>query len=91
MDVRYRISESGVVSGSAAPSSPLLPPGSKALSGIIATKARGSCGVDPGPARFRIVTLSVSPMGDWLYGVRNRLVFVRSLMFSNFAMVHFIA
>jgi hypothetical protein len=53
MDVRFRISESGgFVSGSAALSSPALPPDSKARrseSEILATKARGSWGVDSGP------------------------------------------
>ena len=79
-----------VVSDSAALSSPPLPSDSKALPGIFATKARGSCGMDPGP--LAIVTLSASPIGDWLYGVRKRLMFViRSLMFSAFAMLSFIA
>ena len=62
MGARYRI-----VSGSAALASPPLPPDSKALrseSDIFATRARGFCGVDPGPVRLRIATLSVSPMGD---------------------------
>ena len=95
VDIRYRISW-GAESGSAAwaLARPLLPPDSKALrseSDIFATRARGSCGVDPGPVRLRIVTLSVSPMGDWLYAVRKRLVLVRSLMFSTFAMVRFTA
>ena len=86
MDVQYRIS-GGVVSSSAALASPPLRPDSKALrseSDIFATRARGSCGVDPGPVRLRIVTLSASPMGDWLYGVRKRLVLVLFLMFSIF-------
>ena len=56
-----------------------------------ATRARGSCGVDPSPVRLRIVTLSASPMGDWLYGVRKRLAPVRSSMFSAFAMLCFTA
>ena len=47
--------------------------------------------MDPGPVRLRIVALSVSPMGDSLYGVRKRLVLVRSLMLSTFAMLRFIA
>jgi hypothetical protein len=92
MDVRYRISGVAVSSGSAALASPPLPPDSKALrseSNIFATRARGSCGVDPMPVRLRIVTLSASPMGAWLYGVRKRLVLVRSLMFSTFAMLCF--
>ena len=53
-------------------------------------KARGSCGVDPGPVQLR-VTLSSSPMGDWLYGVRKRLVLVPSSMFSASAMLSFMA
>ena len=95
VDVRYRISV-GVVSGSAALASPPLPPDSRALrsnlksaSDIFATRARGSCGVDPGPVRLRIATLPVWFMGDWLYGVRKRLVFVQFLMFSTFAMQRF--
>ena len=93
MDVRYRIS-GGVVSGSAALASPPPRPDSKALrseSDIFATRARGSCGVDPGPVGLRIATLPSSSMGDWLYGVRKRLVLVRSLMFSTFAMLRFTA
>ena len=83
MDVRYRISRGvEVVSGSSATSD------SNALRLEFATKARGSCGVDPMPLRLRIVTLSVSRMGDWLYGVRKRLVFVMSLMSSTFAILH---
>ena len=93
MDVRYWISGSVVLSGSSALASPpLLPSDSKALrseSDIFATSARGSCGVDPGPVRLRIATLSVSPIGDWLYGVRKRLVLVGSLMHSTFAMLRF--
>ena len=87
MDVRYWI----VVSGSAAIASPLIPD-SKVLRSefdIFATSARGSCGVDPGPVRLRIATLSVSPIGDSLYGVRKRLVLVGSLMHSTFAMLRF--
>ena len=95
MNVRYRIPR-GVVSGSAALASSPLPPDSESRalhseSDIIATTARGSCGVDPGPVRLRIATLPVSPMGDWLYGVRKRLVLVKSLMFSTFAMLRFTA
>ena len=74
--------------------SPSLRPDSKALrseSDILATRARGSCGVDPGPVRLRIVILPSSPMGDWLYAVRKRLMLVRSLMSSTFAMVCFTA
>ena len=79
--------------GSASP--PLLPD-SKTLrseSDNFATSARGSCGVDPGPVQLRIVTLSVSLMGDWSYGVRKRLRLVGSfkLMSSAFAILSFIA
>ena len=95
VDVRYWILGDVVsLAGSAALAGPPLPPDSKALrseSDIFATRAKGSCGVDPGPVRLRMVTLSASPMGDWLYGVRNRLVFSRSLMSSTFAMLRFIA
>ena len=69
-----------------------LPLDSKALgskSVIFATSARGSCGVDLGPVPLRIVTFSVSSMGDWLYGVRWRVIHSQSLMFSTFAMLHF--
>ena len=89
MDVRYWI----VVSGSAELASPPLPLDSKALrseSDIFAIRARGSCGVDPGPVRLRILTLSASLMGDWLYGVRKRLVLVGSLMSSILAILRFI-
>ena len=55
----------------------------------MATRARGSCGVDPGPVPLRIITLSASPMGVPLYGVRKRLVLSPSLMFSTVAMLHF--
>jgi hypothetical protein len=82
----------GVYVLDAALASPLLSPDSKALrseSDIFATSARGSCGVEPGPVRLRIVTLSASAMGDWLYGVRKRLVLVGSLMSSTFAMLRF--
>ena len=93
MDVR-QIS-AGVVSGSPALSS-LSPDFDERLplareSEIFATKARGSCGVDPGPARVRIETLSASFRGDLLYGESKRLGLVRSLMFSTFAMVRFTA
>jgi hypothetical protein len=91
MDVPYWIS-GGVVLGSAAFTSPTLPSDSKVLrseSDIFAMSARGSCGVDPGPVPLRIVTFSASSMGDWLYGVRKRLVLLRSLMFSNFVMLRF--
>ena len=93
MDVRYRISESRVVSGSATLPSPPLPSDSKALLDIFTTKAKGSCGVDPGPlaVRLRAVTLSALSIGDWLYGVRKRLGLVRSLMFSTFEMVRLTA
>ena len=88
MDVRYRIS----VSGSTALLSPPITPDSKAVrleSDILATKAKGSCGVDPG--QLRPVTLSALPKGDWLYDVKKRLVLAQSLMFSTFAMVRFTA
>ena len=91
MDVPYRI-----VSVSAAFVSPLLSPDSKASpsrseSDIFATSARGSCAVDPGPVPLIIVTLSASSIGDWLYGVKKRVVLVWSsnLMFSAFAMLSF--
>ena len=93
MHVPYRISE-GVVLGSAEFASPTLPSDSKALrseSDIFATSASGSCGVDPGPVPSRIVTFSVSSMGDRLYGVRKRLVLSRSLIFSTFVMLPFTA
>ena len=89
MDLRCRIP----VSGSAF-ASPLLPSDSKSLrseSDNFATSARGSCGVEPGPVRLRIVTWSSSAMGDWLYCVRKRVVLVRSFMFSIFAMQRFTA
>ena len=75
MDVRYRIF-GGVanVSGSAALARSPLPSDSKALrseSDIFATRAMGSCGVDPGPVRLKIATLSASSLGDCLYGVRK--------------------
>ena len=88
MNVRYWIFESG----SAALVSSPLPSDSKALrseSDIIATSARGSCWVDPGPVPLRIVTFSASSMCDWLYGVRKRVVLSRSLMFSTFPMLRF--
>ena len=93
MDVRYRNS-GGVISSTAALASPPLPSDSNALRSELdmsATRARGSCGVDPGPVPLRIITLSASPMGDALYGVRKslRLVLSTSLMFSSVAMVHF--
>ena len=86
MDIPYRI-PGDVVSGSVAFASPTLLPDSNSLlsdSDIFATSARGSFGVDPGPAP--LVSLSVSSIGDWLYGVRKRLVLSRSLMSSHFAM-----
>ena len=97
MHVPYRISDSeDVVLGSAEFASPTLPSDrdSKALrseSDIFATSASGSCGVDPGPVPLRIVTFSVSSMGDRLYGVRKRLVLSRSLIFSTFVMLPFTA
>ena len=93
MDVPYLI-PGGVVPGSAALASPPLLPDSKSLlseSDIFARSASGSCGVDPGPVPLRIVTFSVSSMGDSLYDVRKRLVVPRSLMFSIFAMQSFTA
>ena len=44
--------------------------------------------MDPGPVRLKIAILSGSPMGDWLYGVRKRVVFAH-LMFSTSAMPPF--
>ena len=91
MDVLYRMPE-GVASGSSALASPPLLPDSNSVlsaSDIFARSARGSCGVDPGPVSLRMVSLSVSSVGDWLYDVRKRLVLPRSLMFSNFAMHRF--
>ena len=93
MDVRYRVS-GGVVSDSAGLASIPLRSDSKALrseSDIIATRAKGSCGVDPRPVRLRIITLPASSIGDWLYGVRKRLVLVSSLMFSTSAMLRLTA
>ena len=89
MDVRYRTS-GDIVSGSAALASPPLPSDSKALrseSDIFATRASGSYGEDPWPVPLRIVTLSASPIGDLLKGVRKIVVHVRSLMFSTFAIL----
>ena len=97
MDVRYRISGDVVsLAGSAAlrVAGPPLPPDSKTLrseTDILATRAKGSCGVDPGLVRLKTITLSASSMGDWLYGERKRLAFVRSLMSSTFAMLRFTA
>ena len=93
MDIRYRISGSFISDSAALVSSP-LPPDSKVLrpeSDIFATSARGSCGVDPGPIRLRMLTLSASPMGNWPFGVRKRLVLALSFMFSIFAMQYFTA
>ena len=68
MDVRYRIFGDVVsLAGSAALAGPPLPLDSKALrseSDIFATRAKGSCGVDPGPVRLRMVILTALPMGD---------------------------
>ena len=72
MDVRYRIS----VSSSAALASPPLPPDSKTLRPESDIFAKGSCGVEPGSQRLRVVTLSSSVIVDWLYGIRKRLVLV---------------
>ena len=85
LDIRYRVS---------ALLSPPFTPDSKALRSefdILATKAKGSCGVDPGPVRLRLITLTALSNGDWLYGVKKRLVLVQSLMFSTFAMVRLTA
>jgi hypothetical protein len=90
MDIPYR----GVMSVSAALASPSLPSDSKTLRSepdTFATRARGSCGVDPGPIPLRIVILSALSMGNLLYDVRKRLLLVLSLMFSIFAMLHFTA
>ena len=92
MDIRYRNS-AAVVSDSVALASSPFPLDSKALrseSNIFATRARGSCGVDPGPIGLRIVTMSVSLMDELLYGVRKRLMLVQSMMFSIFAVQFFI-
>ena len=93
MDVQYWIF-GDFVSGSAALASSPLPSDSKALRSefdIFATSARGSCGVDPGPEPLRIITMSASSMGDWLFGVRKRLVLFPLLMLSTFAMLRFTA
>ena len=84
MDIPYLPGD--VVSGSVAFASPTLLDSNSLLSesGIFATSARGYSGVDPGPAP--LVSLSVLSIGDWLYGVRKRLVLSRSLMSSHFAM-----
>ena len=95
MDVRCRISGPGEdVPGSAVPVSPPLPPDSKALrseSDILATRARGCCGVKPRPIQLGSLNFSASRTGDWLYGERKRLVFARSSIFSIFAMLRFTA
>ena len=91
MDIPYRI-PGGVLPGSAALTSPPFLPDSNSLlseSDNFATSAKGSCGVDPGPVPLRILTLSASSMGDWLYDVRKRLVLSRSLMFSMLAIQRF--
>ena len=84
MDVRYLLS-GGIVSSAALPSPPLPSDSNlKALrsaSEISTTRAKDSSGLDP-------ITLSASPMGDWLYFVRKRLPLV-SLMFSTYAMQQF--
>ena len=94
MDVQYRISGDVVSDSAVLLASPPLPSDSKMLrseSDIIATSIRGSCGVDPGPVPWRTeVSLSWSPMGDWLYGVGKRLLLVSS-MFSTLAMQCFMA
>ena len=85
MDIRYRISGLGGIV------TLRVLPDSKAL--LLATSAKGSCGVDPGPVRLRlnIVTLSASPMGDLPHGVRKRLVLVGSLIPSTSAILCFTA
>ena len=55
---------------------------------IFATRTKGSSGVDPGRVLLKIV---ISSKGDSLNGERKRLVFSRSLTFSTFAMLRFIA
>ena len=45
--------------------------------------------MDPGPVLLRMINFSASPIGDWLYVVRKRLVFPLSFMFSTFAMLRF--
>ena len=91
MDLRYWIVVSG--SESAALVSSSLPSDSRALrseTDMFATSARGSCGMDPGPVRLTMVILSASPMGDWLCGVRKRVVVIlRSLMSSAYSMLRF--
>ena len=90
MDIPYRISED-VVSGSVVLASLPFPSDSKALrweSDIFATRARGTCGVDPGPVPLRMLTFSASSMGNWLYGVRKIVAFVH-LMFSTSVMLRF--
>ena len=93
MDIQYRISAS-IVSAPEALASPPLPSDSKALrsgSDIFTKSGKGSCGVDPGPVPLRMANLSASPMGDWLYEVRKRLLLILSLMFSTITMLHFTA
>jgi hypothetical protein len=71
---------------------PVLSPDSKTLrseSESFATRARGSCGMEPGPVWLRMETFPKSSIGDWLYGVRKRLMRVGSSMFSNFASLRF--
>ena len=68
MNVRYRIFGGVTVSsGSAVLASSLLRSDSKALrseSEIFATRAKGSCDLEPGPVQLKIGTISASPMGD---------------------------
>jgi hypothetical protein len=75
---------------SVAPESPPLSPALGSESVNFATNARGFSGVHPGSVRLRIVTMSASPMGDWLNGERKRLELSKSLIFSTFAMMRFI-
>jgi hypothetical protein len=81
----------GVVLGSTVRVLPNMPPSPnpdpKALrseSASFATRARGSCGNNPGPVWSRIVTFPALSIGDWLYGVRKRVQRVRWLIFSDF-------
>ena len=62
MDIQYLISQSEY----AALRSSSLSLDSKALhseTDIFATRARGSCGVNPGPVQLKMVTLSALSMG----------------------------
>jgi hypothetical protein len=77
MGVQYRVFEEVVLVASSEILVRLFLSDSKTLRSefvSFASRAKGSCGNDPGPEWLRIVTLSVSSMGDWLDGVRKRLV-----------------